>query len=89
MTWGEKGTNALHLAAANAKDNGSHRRRSRNGKIRQRRGHHHTMNGSFATKNVPHLMIQLGADPNIVDQNGITPSSHGSKECRKDGSHPS
>jgi ankyrin repeat protein len=79
LTWGENGTNALHMAAANAKTTDLIDAILKTGKFDingvDKDGWtplHHAMNGSVSTKNVPRL-IQLGADPNVADKNGVTP----------------
>jgi ankyrin repeat protein len=79
LTWGEDGANALHVAAANEKTTEFIDAILETGKfdINGVDGNgwtplHHAIMGSCSTKIVPHL-IQLGADPNIAGQYGITP----------------
>ncbi|XP_046649363.1 uncharacterized protein LOC124340776 [Daphnia pulicaria] len=79
LTWGENGTNALHVAAANEKTTDLIDAILETGKFDinglDNDGHtplHHAMDGSNRTVNVPYL-IKKGADPNIANKTGITP----------------
>jgi ankyrin repeat protein len=78
MRWGENGTNALHVTAADAKTTDLIDVIVETGKFDingiDNNGLtplHHAMNGSVSTTNVPRL-IQLGANPSIADKNGVT-----------------